>query len=91
MTNKAKILFFGANWFPHCREFKKTWDKLKKDFSEGEIKFLHVDLVKLPKWGEKFKVGGIPDIRIYHEGELGQYAGKRDYNTMKKYLKKLIK
>ena len=88
MTNKAKILFFGANWCPHCREFKKTWNKLKKDFKE--IKFLHVDLVKKPKWGEKFKVGGIPDIRIYHEGELGEYAGKRDYKTMKRYLKKLI-
>ena len=91
MIKEPQILFFGANWCGHCRDFKKTWDKLKKDFKKDELKFLHVDLVKLPKWGEKFKVGGIPDIRIYHEGELGEYAGKRDYKTMKKFLKKLIK
>ena len=89
MSKQVKMLFFGADWCPQCSEFKKTWNKLKKDFKE--IKFLHVDLIKKPKWGEKFKVGGIPDIRIYHEGELGQYAGKRDYKTMKNFLKKLIK
>ena len=89
MSKQIQMLFFGADWCPHCREFKKTWKKLKKDFKE--IKFLHVDLVKKPEWGNKFKVNGIPDIRIYHEGELGEYAGKRDYKTMKEYLKKLIK
>ena len=66
------------------KEFEEllSKDMGSRNFKEGEIKFLHVDLVKLPKWGKKFKVGGIPDIRIYHEGELGQYAGKRDYKTI---------
>ena len=90
MTKKTQILFFGANWCPHCRTFKKTWRKLKKNFKEGDIKFTHVDVAKYPHWGDKFQVGGIPDIRIYHEGEFGQYAGKIDYNTLKNYLGKLL-
>ena len=91
MIKDPQILFFGANWCPHCRDFKKTWNKLKDEFKNDKIKFHHIDVSKLPHWGEKFKVGGIPDIRIYHEGELGEYADKRDFKTMKVYLKKLLK
>ena len=45
---------------------------------------------KMKKWGEKFGVGGIPDIRIFQNGELGQYADKRDFKTMKTVLQKLL-
>ena len=36
--------------------------------------------------GDKFGVGGIPDIRIFQNGELGQYADK-SFKTMKTVTK----
>tara|TARA_B110001452_G_scaffold248243_1_gene234853 strand:+ start:811 stop:1092 length:282 start_codon:yes stop_codon:yes gene_type:complete len=92
MKQNLKLLFFGADWCPHCRDFKKTFKKLKEFFKADDIEFWHVDLMnpKMKKWGDKFEVGGIPDIRIFHEGELGQYADKRDFKTIKTVLKKLL-
>ena len=91
MKQNLKLLFFGADWCPHCRDFKKTFKKLKEFFKGDDIDFWHIDLMKESnkKWEEKFEVGGIPDIRIFHEGDLGQYADNRDFKTLKNYLNKL--
>jgi len=45
MKQNLKLLFFGADWCPHCRDFKKTFKKLKEFFKADDIEFWHVDLM----------------------------------------------
>jgi len=87
---KPAILFFGADWCPHCRDFKEVWAKLEEKFGD-KINFYHVDLVKYKKWGNKFKVKGIPDIRFYKEGNLVKYKGGKDVIALSNEIKEHFK
>ena len=36
-TSEAKLMFFSADWCPHCKKAKPEWDKFSSEYANKEI------------------------------------------------------
>jgi thiol-disulfide isomerase/thioredoxin len=82
---KTQVYLFKAEWCPHCKSFKSTWEKLQKELNE-KYEFITVDSDKDKKIIEKWGIKGFPTI-IKKVGENAkEYVGPRDEESVKKFI-----
>lgn len=83
---KPTIYLFKAEWCGHCKGFKLTWEKIKKDLSQ-QYEFVTVDADKDKPLIEKWKIQGFPTI-IKKVGDNAQeYVGPRDEESVVNFIK----
>ena len=87
---KPSIRFFFAEWCGHCQEFKPTWFKLKKLYSD-KINFIEVDCSNNNPGLEYVQY--FPTISIYDKNNnfIENYDGDRSNYTFRNFLNNLIK
>lgn len=84
--NDDKIIYlFKAEWCPHCRSFKPTWEGLKKEL-EDKIKFVTYDSEKNAKEIKTFNIQGFPTIIITVGDKAIEYVGPRDELSLKEFI-----
>ena len=74
---KVEIYLFKADWCGHCKGFKPTWEKIKKELS-GKYNFVTVDADKDKPLIEKWKIQGFPTIIKKVGDRAEEYVGPRD-------------
>lgn len=77
--SKKKIILYYANWCPHCRAFKPTWEIIKKKL---EGKNIIIEEYEDEKHGEIIErtqppIKSYPTIRITINGHTKDYTGPR--------------
>lgn len=87
---KPSIRFFFAEWCGHCQEFKPTWFKLKKLYSD-KINFIEVDCSNNNPGLEYVQY--FPTISIYDKNDnfIENYEDDRSNYTFRNFLNNLIK
>lgn len=97
-SSEIEILFFSANWCPHCRKCKPDWDKFSQRYHNSEVnghKILCVDVdttsendetVELVK---KYKIDGIPVVIALVDSEVITFEGKITYESLDAFLGEL--
>jgi len=96
---EANLLFFYADWCPHCKVAKPEWEKLKKE-NEG-VHINGYDLVyteyncdnptpDVDDLIRKYNIKGYPTVKLVKDGEVIDYDAKPTASTMKQFLDQVL-
>lgn len=84
--NKKEIYLFKADWCPHCRNFKPTWDSLKNKLGK-ELNFITYDADKDKNEIKQFKIEGYPTIILLEGNKAIEYVGPRTEESLINFIK----
>jgi thiol-disulfide isomerase/thioredoxin len=98
-SNEVEILFFFANWCPHCRTAKPEWEKAKTEYNNNTIDgykiiFVEVDCTtpdsKTTSMMDTYNVEGYPTIILLKNNEVITYDAKVTYDHLVEFLKSAL-
>ena len=95
----AELLFFYANWCPHCKAAKPIWNELKSEYENKtingyQITFTEVDCseetAEVEKLMNQYSVEGYPTIKLIKDGQVIEYDAKPSKETLSKFLNTVL-
>jgi thiol-disulfide isomerase/thioredoxin len=98
-SNKAELLFFYADWCPHCKAAKPIWNDLKSEYENKtingyQITFTEVDCseetAEVEKLMNQYSVEGYPTIKLVKDGQVIEYDAKPSKETLTKFLNTVL-
>ena len=98
-SNEAEIIFFYANWCPHCKAAMPHWNEVKKQYDSKTINgytlvFTEVDCSeetpKIKKITDEYDVEGYPTIKLVKNGEVIDYDAKPTKGTLEKFINSVL-
>lgn len=97
--NTAELLFFYADWCPHCKAAKPIWNDLKAEYENKTINgykviFTDVDCSEetseVEKLMNQYNVEGYPTIKLVKDGQVIEYDAKPSKETLTKFLNTVL-
>ncbi|ATW27378.1 thioredoxin family protein [Candidatus Formimonas warabiya] len=67
-------VFFGAERCQVCKELLPTVEEIARDYA-GKMNFYWVDVDEYKTLATRFRLRGIPQILIFHQGEIKERIG----------------
>lgn len=98
-SNSAELLFFYANWCPHCKTAKPIWNQLKNEYQNKPINgysvlFTDVDCseetTEVDKMMNKYNVEGYPTIKLIKDGQVIEFDAKPTKNALLQFLNTVL-
>jgi len=95
----AELLFFYADWCPHCKAAKPIWNDLKTEYENKTINgyrvvFTDVDCSEetseVEKLMNQYSVEGYPTIKLVKDGQVIEYDAKPSRETLTKFLNTVL-
>lgn len=95
----VELLFFYADWCPHCKSAKPVWNELKANYENKIINgytilFTEIDCsnenAESEKMMNKYNVEGFPTIKLIKDGKVIDYDAKPTKETLEKFLNTVI-
>jgi thiol-disulfide isomerase/thioredoxin len=96
---QAELLFFFANWCPHCKTAKPIWENVKSQYENKTINgykliFTPVDCTKESDETEnmmnKYNVEGFPTIKLLKDNQIIEYDAKVTKETLEQFINTII-
>ena len=97
--NQAELMFFYADWCPHCKTAKPIWEDLKAEYENKLINGYHVIFTEIncanesaetEKLMDKYKVEGFPTIKLLKDGQVIGYDAKPSKETLEQFLNTVL-
>jgi thiol-disulfide isomerase/thioredoxin len=98
-SNTAELLFFFADWCPHCKTAKPIWDDLKSEYETKTINGYQIiftevncseESAEVEKMMNKYNVEGYPTIKLLKDGQIIEYDAKPSKETLTQFLNTVI-
>jgi len=95
----AELLFFYADWCPHCKAAKPIWNDLKTEYENKTINgykivFTEIDCseetAEVEKLMNQYNVEGYPAIKLLKDGQVIEYDAKPAKETLNKFLNTVL-
>ena len=95
----AELLFFYADWCPHCKAAKPIWNNLKAEYENKTINgykviFTEIDCSEespeVEKLMNQYNVEGYPTIKLLKDGQVIEYDAKPSQETLTKFLNTVL-
>ena len=96
VKKEVEILFFSADWCPHCTKAKPIVEDVKATFdgrtiNNKTISFKYIDCTvetqDMKRNMEKYNVEGFPTIIIQSGDDITKYDGKVEKNELTTFIK----
>jgi thiol-disulfide isomerase/thioredoxin len=97
--NNAELLFFYADWCPHCKTAKPIWNELKSEYQNKTINgytivFTEIncseETAEVDKMMNKYNVEGYPTIKLLKDGQVIEYDAKPSKDTLTQFLNTVL-
>ena len=98
-SNTAELLFFYADWCPHCKTAKPIWNDLKSEYENKTIngyKVLFTEIncseetAEVDKMMNQYNVEGYPTIKLLKDGQVIEYDAKPSKDTLVQFLNTVL-
>ncbi len=95
----AELLFFFADWCPHCKAAKPIWNDLKAEYETKTINgytilFTEIDCSEetpeVERLNNQYSVEGYPTIKLLKDGQVIEYDAKPSRETLTKFLNTVL-
>ena len=96
----AELLFFYADWCPHCKTAKPIWEGLKKEYDDENINGYNMTFTDVncsteseqtSKLMDKYSVEGFPTIKLLKNGEVIEFDAKPTKDNLNQFLQTVLK
>jgi thiol-disulfide isomerase/thioredoxin len=96
---EAELLFFYAEWCPHCKTAKPVWESLKTQYENKTINgytviFTEINCTtenaEVEKMMDKYNVEGFPTIKLLKDGQIIEYDAKPTKETLEQFLNTVL-
>merc|ERR1711998_231629 len=78
-----------APWCGHCKNLEPEYSKAATTLKSVEgLKLVKIDATAERSLGEKYEVQGFPTLKWFREGEVSEYGGCRDHDSIVSWVKK---
>jgi thiol-disulfide isomerase/thioredoxin len=97
--NTAELLFFYADWCPHCKTAKPIWNDLKSEYENKTINGYKVvftevncseETAEVDKMMNQYSVEGYPTIKLLKDGQIIEYDAKPSKETLTQFLNTVL-
>ena len=97
--NTAELLFFYADWCPHCKSAKPIWNDLKSEYENKTINGYKVvfteincseETAEVDKMMNQYNVEGYPTIKLLKDGQIIEYDAKPSKDTLVQFLNTVL-
>ena len=97
--NEAELLFFFADWCPHCKTAKPAWNDLQAEYENKTINGYKVIFTEVnctdespdvEKMMDKYKIEGFPTIKLIKDGQVIEYDAKPTKATLVQFLNTVL-
>lgn len=97
--NTAELLFFYAEWCPHCKTAKPIWNDLKSEYENKTINGYKVvfteincseETAEVEKMMNQYNVEGYPTIKLLKDGQVVEYDAKPSKDTLVQFLNTVL-
>jgi len=98
-SNSAELLFFYADWCPHCKSAKPIWNELKTEYQNKTINGYNViftevncseETAEVEKLMNQYNVEGYPTIKLLKDGQIIEYDAKPSKETLTQFLNTVL-
>ena len=98
-NNTAELLFFYAEWCPHCKTAKPIWNELKSEYENKTINGYKVvfteincseETAEVEKMMNQYNVEGYPTIKLLKDGQVIEYDAKPSKDTLVQFLNTVL-
>jgi len=98
-SKNAKLLFFYADWCPHCKTAKPIWNDLKSEYQNKTINGYRVvftevncseETAEVDKMMNQYNVEGYPTIKLIKDGQVIEYDAKPSKDTLNQFLNTVL-
>ena len=98
-SNTAEVLFFYADWCPHCKTAKPIWNDLKAEYENKTINGYKVvftevncseETAEVDKMMNQYNVEGYPTIKLLKDGQVIEYDAKPSKDTLTQFLNTVL-
>lgn len=98
-SKTAELMFFFADWCPHCKAAKPIWNDLKSEYDNKTINgyrvlFIEVDCseetAEVEKLMNQYNIEGYPTIKLIKDGQVIEYDAKPSSETLTKFLNTVL-
>jgi thiol-disulfide isomerase/thioredoxin len=95
----AELLFFYADWCPHCKTAKPIWEELKSEYKNKTINGYHVvftdvncseETAEVERMMNQYSVEGYPTIKLLKDGQVIEYDAKPSRDTLVQFLNTVL-
>ena len=97
---EANLIFFYADWCPHCKVAKPEWDKLKsenegKQIGEYDVVYTEYNCVDptsdVESLMSKYDVKGYPTVKLVKDGDdVIDFDAKPTSSTLNQFLNQFL-
>lgn len=94
-ANEAELMFFYADWCPHCKTAKPIWNDLVSTYENKMINGYRVTFTEINCSNEtphieemmnKYKIEGFPTFKLIKDGQVIEYDAKPSKETLTQFL-----
>ena len=98
-NNTAELLFFYADWCPHCKTAKPIWNELSTEYENKTINgykiiFTEVncseETAEVEKLMNQYNIEGYPTIKLIKDGQVIEYDAKPSKATLTEFLNTVL-